>query len=63
GASSMVGMAEPVLGALFAWGLLGQHLATTQSIGIAIAVAGIIVVERARVRSARATEFDSLAEF
>jgi hypothetical protein len=26
-------------------------------------VAGIIVVERARVRSARATEFDSLAEF
>lgn len=63
GASSMVGMAEPVLGALFAWGLLGQHLAATQSIGIAIAVAGIIVVERARVRSARATEFDSLAEF
>ena len=41
GASSMVGMAEPVLGALFAWGLLGQHLAATQSIGIAIAVAGM----------------------
>ena len=63
GASSMVGMVEPVAGAVLAWGLLGQHLAPTQAIGVAIAVAGIIVVERARVRASRATEFDSLNEF
>jgi drug/metabolite transporter (DMT)-like permease len=63
GASSMVGMVEPVAGALLAYGLLGQALAPTQALGIAIAVAGIVVVERARVRSARATEFDSLNEF
>ena len=63
GASSMVGMIEPVAGALLAYGLLGQQLAATQAIGVAIAVAGIIVVERARVRAARATEFDSLNEF
>ena len=63
GASSMVGMVEPVAGALLAYGLLGQALAPTQALGVAIAVAGIVVVERARVRSARATEFDSLNEF
>lgn len=63
GASSMVGMIEPVAGAVLAWGLLGQQLAPTQAIGVAIAVAGIVVVERARVRSSRATEFDSLNEF
>lgn len=63
GASSMVGMVEPVAAALLAYGLLGQALAPTQALGIAIAVAGIVVVERARVRSARATEFDSLNEF
>ena len=53
GASSMVGMVEPVVGAILAWGLLGQHLAPGQVIGIAIAVAGIVVVERARVRADR----------
>ncbi len=63
GASSMVGMVEPVAAALLAYGLLGQALAPTQALGVAIAVAGIVVVERARVRSARATEFDSLNEF
>jgi drug/metabolite transporter (DMT)-like permease len=63
GASSMVGMVEPVAGALLAYGLLGQALAPTQALGVAIAVAGIVVVERARVRTARATEFDSLNEF
>ena len=63
GASSMVGMVEPVAGAMLAWGLLGQHLAPTQAIGVAIAVAGIVVVERARVRASRATEFDALSEF
>jgi drug/metabolite transporter (DMT)-like permease len=63
GASSMVGMVEPVAGALLAYGLLGQARAPTQALGVAIAVAGIVVVERARVRTARATEFDSLNEF
>jgi drug/metabolite transporter (DMT)-like permease len=63
GASSMVGMVEPVAAALLAYGLLGQALAPTQALGVAIAVAGIVVVERARVRTARATEFDSLNEF
>ena len=63
GASSMVGMVEPVAGAILAYVLLGQHLAPTQAIGVAIAVAGIVVVERARVRASRATEFDSLNEF
>jgi drug/metabolite transporter (DMT)-like permease len=63
GASSMVGMIEPVAGAILAYVLLGQNLAPTQAIGVAIAVAGIIVVERARVRASRATEFDSLNEF
>jgi drug/metabolite transporter (DMT)-like permease len=59
----MVGMIEPVAGAILAYVLLGQHLAPTQAIGVAIAVVGIIVVERARVRASRATEFDSLNEF
>ena len=63
GASSMVGMIEPVAGAMLAYGLLGQNLAATQALGVAIAVAGIVVVERARVRASRATEFDSLNEF
>jgi len=61
GASSMVGMAEPVVGGLMAWALLGQHLAPTQAIGVAVAVAGIVVVERARVRAARAVD-DPYAE-
>ncbi len=58
GASSMVGMAEPMLGAVFALGLLGQDLALTQIIGIGIAVVGILIVERARVRTGRATTLD-----
>ena len=62
GASSMVGMVEPVLGAVLAWGLLGQQLAPTQVTGVAIAVAGIVVVERARVRSSRATALDAPVE-
>ncbi|MGI9116365.1 MAG: EamA family transporter [Gaiellales bacterium] len=62
GASSMVGMVEPVLGAVLAWGLLGQHLVPTQVVGIAIAVGGIVVVERARVRAARATPRDAPVE-
>ena len=50
GASSMVGMTEPVLGAVFAWLLLAQSLSPAQSLGIAAAIGGIIVVERARAQ-------------
>ncbi len=56
GSSSMVGMVEPVVAAILAWGMLGQHLAPTQAIGVVIAVAGIVVVERARMRAARASD-------
>ncbi len=53
GAASVVGMGEPVLGAIFAWALLGQSLSNLQSLGIATTVGGIIVVEHARIRSSR----------
>ena len=53
GAASVVGMAEPMLGAMFAWALLGQSLSALQSLGIATTVGGIVVVEHARVRSPR----------
>ena len=46
-------MAEPMLGAMFAWALLGQNLSAVQSLGIATTVGGIMVVEHARVRSSR----------
>ena len=51
GAASVVGMAEPMLGAIFAWALLAQTLTAVQSIGILTTAAGIVVVEQARVRS------------
>ena len=50
GASSVVGMTEPVLAAAVAWALLGQYLAALQILGIAISVAAILVVEVARLR-------------
>lgn len=53
GAASVVGMTEPMLGAIFAWALLAQSLTAIQSIGIVTTAGGIIVVERARVRSRR----------
>ena len=53
GAASVVGMAEPLLGAMFAWALLAQSLSALQSLGIATTVGGIVVVEHARVRSSR----------
>ena len=53
GAASVVGMAEPMLGAVFAWSLLGQSLTAVQSLGIATTVGGIVVVEHARIRSSR----------
>ena len=51
GAASVVGMAEPMLGAVFARALLAQSLTVAQSVGIATTAAGIVVVERARVRT------------
>ena len=53
GAASVVGMAEPMLGAIFAWSLLAQSLTAVQSVGIAMTAGGIIVVEQARVRRLR----------
>jgi drug/metabolite transporter (DMT)-like permease len=53
GAASVVGMAEPMLGAIFAWAFLAQSLTVVQSIGIATTAGGIIVVEQARVRGLR----------
>jgi drug/metabolite transporter (DMT)-like permease len=51
GASSVVGMAEPVLAAAVAWALLGQDLAALQVVGIAVTVGAILVVELARIRN------------
>ncbi len=51
GASSVVGMAEPVLGAIVAWALLAQALAPLQAVGIMVTVLAIIVVEHARIRA------------
>lgn len=53
GAASVVGMAEPMLGAIFAWALLAQSLTAVQIIGIVTTAGGIIVVEQARVQSLR----------
>lgn len=50
GSSSMVGMVEPVLGAILAWTLLAQTLTALQALGIAITVGAILAVERARIR-------------
>jgi len=46
-------MAEPMLGAIFAWALLAQSLTAAQSVGIATTAGCIIVVEQARVRALR----------
>ncbi len=51
GASSVVGMAEPILGAVLAWVFLAQSLSPLQALGIAAAIGGIVVVERARIGS------------
>jgi len=51
GASSVVGMIEPVLGAVLAWLLLAQSLTPLQTLGITAAIGGIIVVEQARMKS------------
>lgn len=48
GAASMVGMAEPVAAAIFAWFVLAQSLSAVQAIGIAVTVGAIMVVERVR---------------
>ena len=62
GAASMFGMAEPVVGALLAWALLGQDLSPVQGLGILITVGVVGVVEHARARRIGAVELpDALA--
>lgn len=58
GAASVVGMAEPMLGAVLAWALLGQGLSALQILGIATTIGCIAVVEHARIRSARGSVSD-----
>lgn len=58
GASSMVGMIEPVLAAIVAWGLLGQSLTPVQSVGIGLTVTCIVIVEHARIRGPGASAPD-----
>jgi drug/metabolite transporter (DMT)-like permease len=62
GASSVVGMAEPVLAAAVAWALLGQDLAWVQIVGIGVTVAAILVVELARIRTRRVDVPDAPVE-
>lgn len=62
GASSVVGMAEPVLAAAVAWALLGQDLAWVQVIGIGVTVAAILVIELARIRTRRVDAPDAPVE-
>jgi drug/metabolite transporter (DMT)-like permease len=62
GASSVVGMAEPVLAAAVAWALLGQDLAWVQVIGIGVTVAAILVIELARSRTRRVDAPDAPVE-
>ncbi len=62
GASSVVGMAEPVLAAAVAWALLGQNLAPVQVLGIAITVGAIVAVELARIRTRRIDAPDAPVE-
>ena len=62
GASSVVGMAEPVLAAAVAWALLGQDLAWAQVVGIGVTVAAILVVELARIRTRRVDVPDAPVE-
>lgn len=62
GTASMLGMTEPIVGALLAWVVLGQALTAPQVLGIVVTVAAVGVVERARARSIRAVEVpDALA--
>jgi len=51
GASSVVGMTEPVLAAAVAWALLAQDLAPLQVVGILVTKGAIAVVELARIRT------------
>lgn len=60
GATSVVGMIEPILAAFVAWILLGQSLTAVEAAGIVLAIAAITYVERSRMsqhrRSAPAVE-------
>lgn len=46
--SSVIGMLEPVVAGGFAWWWLGEILTTTQLIGGAVVIAGIILADRVR---------------
>lgn len=56
GAASMLGMAEPVVGSLAAWVILGQVLAPLQVAGIVITVVAVGVVEHSRMRFVHGVE-------
>ena len=62
GASSVVGMAEPVLAAAVAWALLAQDLAVLQVIGVLVTVGAITIVELARIRTRRLDAPDAPVE-
>ncbi len=62
GASSVVGMAEPVLAGVVAWALLAQDLAPLQALGILVTVGAIAVVELARIRTRRIDAPDAPVE-
>jgi len=62
GTASMLGMTEPIVGALLAWVVLGQGLTALQILGILVTVLAVGLVERARARTIRAVELpDALA--
>ncbi len=62
GTASMLGMTEPIVGALLAWVILGQALTAIQAAGIVITVVAVGVVEQARSRRIRRPEIpDPLA--
>ncbi len=48
GATSVVTMLEPAVGAVLAWVLLGQSLAPLQIVGVVAALTGVLLVELAR---------------
>ncbi|MGI9116366.1 MAG: EamA family transporter [Gaiellales bacterium] len=56
GATSVVGMIEPILAAFVAWILLGQSMTTVEIAGIVIAIVAITYVERARLSYRRRSE-------
>jgi drug/metabolite transporter (DMT)-like permease len=54
GAASMVSMTEPIAAPILAWGVLGQSLTALQVGGLALTIACVAIVERARLAQRRA---------